>query len=394
MLQISESDRTTKFAFWALGFRPFFLLAPAVAVLELAVWLLDLSGVSFVRGYWRGMTAHAHEMIFGFAMAVVAGFLLTAARNWTGLWTWRGPRLAVLVVVWLLARILNWLSVPSWLVAVVDLIFVPMVMFALWQVLWPVRQYRNFIFMPVLLLMWLGNFLMHADRLGWIASVSHHGLYLGLDILLVLISLLGGRVIPFFTERGLGLTSAMARTPRLDLMILAAMVLFAVAHQIQWQGTLTSVAALTALAIQGVRCFRWWRRGILGVPLLWSLHFSYWWLLVGLFMVALQPWMSFSPWLSVHAFTVGTISGMILAMMARVSLGHTGRQLSPPDLMVAGFAIIQIAAGLRVFGPWLFPEQHLFWMVASGSLWVMAMLIFVVTYGPMLIRPRMDGQPG
>jgi uncharacterized protein involved in response to NO len=392
MLNIHEPQSTGRFALWQLAFRPFFLLGPLMALWDMGMWVAHYSGAWLFASYWQGMAAHSHEMIYGFAMAIVSGFLLTAARNWTGRDTVNGSPLAWLVAVWLAARILVWMPVPRLLIAAVDLAFLPLVAFHLGRVLLPARQKRNYLFLPILTLFWLGNAMMHLDRLGYWPGMAHHGLYLGVDMLLVLISVLGGRVIPFFTERGAGVP--VKRRPKLDVAASLLMLAYALTHQVAYAGTAIASVAALALTAQAWRWLGWWVKGVWQVPLLWSLHLAYGWILIGLAMTVVQPWVTMDPWLPVHAMTAGGISGMILAMMARVSLGHTGRLLQPPMAVVVAFVFLHVAAAFRVFLPLIQPDWKMAAVVLSGSLWVLAFALFVGAYGPMLVKPRVDGLPG
>ncbi len=393
MINIQQPPKTAKsLAFFNLAFRPFFLLAPLVAILGLLMWVLHYAGWFLNENYWGALNYHSHEMIFGFAVAIISGFLLTAARNWTGLHVISGWKLGLLVSIWLLGRILPWFALPGWIVAVADLSFLPLVMVVLAIPVIKARQWRNIIFIPILGLLWFGNFLMHWQQLGFSQKTAHAGLYLGVDLILLLIMVMGGRVIPMFSGNGIG--EKITRTPKLDQLVILTGILYLIAHQVGYMSRFLVVAAFLALLVQGYRSFIWYRHKIWRVPLVWILQASYFWILLGFLLMALAALGYLSPFLALHAFTVGGISGMILGMISRVSLGHTGRPLQPPKLVVGGFVLLQIAAIVRVFIPLLLPQWAAAAVIVSGFIWMLALLSFVLSYGNMLLKPRLDGLPG
>ncbi len=393
MLNIQQAPDSSKpFALFNLAFRAFFLLGPLVAILGLMMWIFHYAGWLLNENYWGASTYHSHEMIFGFAVAIIAGFLLTAARNWTGLAVVSGWKLAGLVLIWLLGRILPWLSVPGSWVALVDLLFLPLVMITLAIPVIKVRQWRNIIFIPILSLLWLGNLLMHRQQLGLSAMGAHAGLYLGVDVIILLIIVMGGRVIPMFSGNGIG--EKIARTPQLDRLMIATGLIYLIAHQFGFMGWTLAIAALLAFITHSIRLIIWYRAKIWGVPLVWILQISYGWIILGFLLMSLAALGYLSPFLALHAFTVGGISGMILGMISRVSLGHTGRPLLPPTLVVISFFILQFAAFVRVIIPILLPQMLSAAVIVSGFLWMLAFLGFVLSYGKMLVKPRIDGLPG
>ncbi len=393
MLNIQQAPAIPKsFALFNLAFRPFFLLGPLVAVLGLMLWIFHYAGWYLNENYWGALSYHSHEMIFGFAVAIISGFLLTAARNWTGLAVISGWKLATLVGIWLLGRALPWLAVPGIWVAVADLLFLPLVIIVLAIPVIKVRQWRNIIFIPVLSLLWLGNLLMHRQQLGWSAIGSHVGLYLGVDVIILLIIIMGGRVIPMFSGNGIG--EKIARTPRLDRLMIATGLIYLIAHQFGFMGWTLAIASLFAFVTHSSRLFIWYRAKIWSVPLVWILQLSYGWIILGFLLMTLAALGYLSPFIALHAFTVGGISGMILGMISRVSLGHTGRPLLPPTLVVISFMVLQIAAMMRVIIPLFLPRMLSAAVIVSGFLWMLAVLGFVISYGKMLIKPRIDGLPG
>ena len=384
---------------WGQAFRPLFLLAAGFSSLALALWGLALQGqqlsIMELGTFW-----HSHEMLFGFAAAVIAGFLLTAVQNWTGRRATNGLPLLILTLVWLAGRVLMLFAplVPWWLTALVDLAFLPLVAWFFWQLLYAVRQQRNYFFVPVLVLMTAVNAAMHWGN-------AHHNMGLVLWgshavslMVVLLITIVGGRVMPMFTANGT-MTPKVEAIPWLEKSVLGGTwlvvaVFLTTLDQYLPAPVLAAVLIVVALA-QALRVARWRIQVTWKVPLLWSLHLAYWCVPLGLLLLALHylglP-ITFST--ALHALTAGAIGGMILAMIARVSLGHSGRRLEPHPLIAAGFALLLAAALVRTLAVILWPAQTTVFYSVSALLWVLAFAIFVALYARILTTPRPDGRPG
>jgi len=383
-------------ALLALGFRPFFLAAALAAVALIALWVADYDGVLSMPTYYGAIAWHGHEMVFGYAAAVVAGFLLTAVRNWTSMDTPRGGPLAALLALWIAGRLAPFATgvVPGWLIAVADLAFLPALAASVAVPLVRRRQWRNIAFVPILLLMAFANALVHLDVLGVTPGRARTGLYLGVDLLVLLIAIIGGRVIPFFTERALPGARRHVWRP-VEWVAIAALVALAVLRAVPFAPALTLGLAVVAALAHAVRLWGWSDRRLWSVPLLWILYTGYGWVVVGFALDALSAAAIVSPQLAVHAFTTGAVGALTLGMMARVSLGHTGRPLHAPRPVVAAFALVNVAALLRVFAAWWLPGQwYVSLIVASGAAWVAAFALFLGVYTPILTRPRADGLEG
>jgi uncharacterized protein involved in response to NO len=337
---------------------------------------------------------HAHEMLFGYAAAVLAGFLLTAVRNWTGRNTLHGLPLAGLALIWIGGRVLPWLEawVPPPLAAAVDLAFLPLLALALQRPLWQARERSNRVFLPLLWLMAGANLLFHLQPLG-LAETGARGTDAMLALLVLVLALIGGRVIPFFARAALPGFQArrFEAAEQAGLWVLGALALALAAWPTPWLvAPLAGLAALT----QAVRLYGWHDRRVWGRPILWVLYSGFAWVVLGLALLAVAAagWVPGS--LARHALTVGGIGVVTLGMMARVSLGHTGRPLEPARWVAASFLVLNLAAVLRVFGPLLAPERYALWVELSAGLWVLTFLAFLAHYAPILVRPRPDGQPG
>ena len=379
---------------FALGFRPFFLLAGWLAILLMAFWVpMFVGGVPFDT-YYGEIGWHSHETIFGYTIAVIAGFLLTAVRNWTNTPTPSGLPLAGMGALWLIARILPILVAifPRWLIAAADLAFLPTFAIAIAVPLLRNNEKQNLIFLPLLAVLWSADLLVHADVLGLAPNLARKGVFLGLDVIILVIVIMGGRVIPFFTERALSVV--LKRWRIVEWLSPVSVVLFLLTELfVPDSVTSASLAALAACA-NGARLAGWYTPRYWRVPLLWVLHLGYGWIILGFYLKAGTALGLVPPQFTIHAFTVGGIGVLTLGMMARVSLGHTGRPLKVGAAMTTAFVLINLAAVGRGLLPPFFPQFFSQLIVASGVFWIAAFTIFIIVYTPILIQPRVDGRPG
>lgn len=385
-------------SFWNLAFRPFFLIGSAYAALAMVFWLSFLTGGTSQLGSMNPIIWHSHEMIYGFVTAVIAGFILTAVQNWTGIPGLRGLRLQFLFGLWLLARILMWIpESPPLLTAVIDLSFFPFLIFFLIPYFRSPEVGTERFFYLFFLLFFIGNGLVHLETLGWDPfhfreGTAQIGIRLGLDSALLVTLFMSGRVIPFFTESSIA--RAQPRTSiwieRLSPTTAAAFVI----GDLFFRGTVAfALIAFTTAIVHAIRLKGWQVRRIRRVPLIWVLHLAYLWIVVGLGLSGLAALGNLPVSLATHAFTVGGIGMMIYGMISRVSLGHTGRRLHPTAWTVGGYALLGTAAVVRVFAP-LIPALNPQWVwLSAGFCWSGAFVIFIVQYAPILSRPRADGRP-
>lgn len=385
---------------FARGYRPFFALAGIYGAGFIALWLTVLRGVLPAPAWLDPFLWHGHEMVFGFASAAIAGFLLTASPVWTGVTPVTGRRLAALAGLWLAGRVAMLAAgvLPNAAVAAVDLVFLPALGVALAPALLGPGRRRHGVFLLVLAALTLANVLAHAQALGRGVVDARAVLRGTVELVALLVVVIGGRITPAFTRNALGPEARVRATPRLDVVAPAAVALAALSGLVAPLAPLRSAAALVAGAAVLARLVGWQgtharaRRD----PLLWGLHMGQLWLGVGLLAAgvgAVAPGLV-PPFVSLHALGAGVIGGTILAVMPRVTLGHGGRPLVA--LAGTGLALGAVHAGaaLRVFGPWLAPSATAGWWLAGGALWSAAFAFFVVRYGPLLLRPRADGRPG
>ena len=394
-------------AFLSIGFRPFYLGAAIFACLAVPLWMVAVLGASDGIALSDGGSAllrfdlnwHRHEMLFGFAPAVIAGFLLTAARNWTGLPTPAGGRLAALFGLWIAGRIaMLWPAAGSQpqiaVAALVDLSFLPVLATGLAIVLWRSRNYRNGFVILILLGLGIANTAFHLDRLGWMSTMpGHQAITLAFDLIAVLMIVIGGRVTPAFSANAIaGLRPR--RWPLLEVLAIGAPVAilltdaFLPAIDSGWSREYRWLLWLTG-AVHIVRLAGWQPWRALSNPLLLALPLAYAWIPA---YFLLRAWLGGEPGLlppvATHALAVGAMASLMLAMMTRSALGHTGRALRARPVELVCFGAIHFAALARVAGPLAMPEAYRLWLMLAAMGWTLAFATFAIAYWPILTRPR------
>jgi uncharacterized protein involved in response to NO len=364
-------------ALCALGFRPFYLLAGAYAALGIPIWALQYAGLlPAADPLW-----HAHEMLFGYAFAVIAGFLLTAVRNWTARPTPSGLPLAGIAALWVVARLLAPFSLA--LAGLLDALFAIAVAVGIGR---PILGSGNRNWFFILLLLALG-----AASLAF-QALPRMALVVGLDLVLLIIAIIAGRVVPGFTNNALPGAGA-RRIAWLEHGVLGSVLLLLVLDMAQ----LAFPAALAALAgavLHAARVALWAPLRTRGRPILWILHLSYAWIVVHLLLRGLAGFDVVPGVLATHALAIGTIGGLTLGMMTRTSLGHTGRPLATGRAELAAYLLVHAAAAVRVIVPLVAPAAYAASVAVSAVLWCLAFLVFVVAYFPILTAPRIDGREG
>lgn len=380
-----------------LGFRPFFAAAAIYSILAMLAWsAMYLAGWHSPLRNMAAVTWHAHEMIYGYSMAVIAGFLLTAVRNWTGLQTLHGYPLLLLVLVWLAGRILffagNADTLP--LQALLDSGFFIGLIASLLQPIIRIRQWKQLGILFILVLMMASNLVFHAGLSGVIEDGVRMGLYSGVYLIIALVLVMASRVLPFFIERGVSYPVQFTSRAWLDVTGLFLFLAFWLAEMIRPDSVAVAVFACASAIVHVMKMAGWHTRGLWQKPLLWVLYLGYGWIVAG-FALKAAVVLGVSPTLSLHAFTVGGIGVITLGMMSRVSLGHTGRSVAePPPVLTLMFAVLMIGAVARVLLPLLDPAHYTLWIGLAQGLWLLAFMLFLVRFLPMLLQPRPDGQPG
>jgi len=382
-------------ALLAKGFRPFFLLAALAAAVLLPLWLLVLAGVVHPATHFDPVSWHAHEMVFGFTTAVIAGFLLTAVGNWTRRETATGGSLGLLCALWLAGRVVMSSSVlrPG-AVAVVDLAFLPALMIVLARPLLASNNRRNFVMLGVLAALFATNVMTHLDALGGAPGWQRRGVMVAIDVVVVLMLLITGRVVPMFT-RNATKRDDIRSLPKLDALAVGMMAVLTAIDAFMTPAPLVlAIIAAVAAVLATARAARWGSLHTLSQPLLWILHAGYFWIPIGLALRAAGAIDGgVHGLMATHALTAGAIGSLTLGMMARVSLGHTGRPLVASRPVAAAFVMITIGAALRVVAP-LFSEHYLRTLAVGGGLWATAFVVYAIAYAKILVTPRADGRAG
>lgn len=387
-----RSHRRDVPAFFTQGFRPFFLAAGLWAAVALAFWIVMFVSGSSVPSRFDPLTWHIHEMLFGFVMAAIAGFLLTAIANWTGRLPVSGGPLALLAGLWLLGRIACLVSalVPAWIAIAADLSFPVLLVSVVTREIVAGRSWRNLAVVAPVSILGIANLLMHMEANG-VAVPSGLGWRLGLAAVIVLISVMAGRIVPSFTRNWLAkrpgseLPAGHGRIDRVALGILhAGLIGWAFLPAFRQVGLLLLLGA----ALNLLRLLRWRGFATAAEPLLLVLHIGYAWLVFGAALLGLAMLGTDVPLsAAIHALTVGAIGTMILAVMTRATRGHAGRELSADRVTILIYGLVTLAAITRIaaaFGAtWTMPL-----LIISASLWIAAFAGFVLGYGPMLLLPR------
>jgi uncharacterized protein involved in response to NO len=390
-LQPQAGPGAARFALWNLGFRPFYLLASSFAALSILSWVGRYAGI-LPAARLSTPAWHGHEMLYGYTMAVVAGFLFTAVRNWTGRATPTGATLMALAALWIAGRVLV-LTPFALAAAVVNAAFPIAVAVGIGIPIVRSRSRRNYFFVALMLLLGAAVLAFHLSHLGVLSWPARASLQVGLDVVLFVLAVMGGRVIPMFTSNGIPGVHA-ARHPVVEKLALGSVLALLAADVLQLPSAVGAALALGAAVAHAARLRLWQPWRTLRTPLVWVLHLAYLWVVVHLLLRGLAALGFVGELLAVHALTVGAIGGMTIGMMTRTARGHTGRPLVADRYEVACYVLVALAAAIRVFGGMLLPGAYLATVVVSGICWSAAFALYVVRYWPVLSRPRLDGKPG
>lgn len=377
-------------AIFQYGFRPFFLLGALHAALAVPVWLVMLFTGFSPAGPFDAVRWHAHEMIFGYLAAIVAGFILTAVPNWTGRLPLSGTPLALLATLWLAGRLATG-AVPQPIAAlVIDVAFLTVLAAAVWREVIAGRNWRNTPVALMLSLLAIANLLHHFEA--WGLGDPGFAVRMALGTIAVLLALIGGRIVPSFTRNWLarqGTTHLPASFGLPDKAALAVTIAAVVAW-IAWpHATATAALMVAGGALLAFRLARWRGLATPREPIVAILHLGYAWLALSLLLMgAAIVWPGWvAPSSALHALTAGAVGSMTLAVMTRASLGHTGREIAADRWTVAIYAAVTAGALLRV-GATYAGSFHLSLLAAGGFAWSLAFALFVIRYGPILWRPR------
>jgi uncharacterized protein involved in response to NO len=378
-----------------LGFRPFFLGAGVYAVLSVLVWMgvyvfgvdLAFNGINHI--YW-----HAHEMIYGYTAAIIAGFLLTATQNWTGLRMINGYPLLGLWSLWILARLVPFSGglAPLWLMAALDLLFQAGLFISIATPILRVRQWNQSLILLIIMLTLVSNAVFYAGLLSDRPSLMSRGIYSGLYLFIALIIFMSGRVIPFFIERGVGYPVQLKEWPWVDYPAVGLFLAFWFVETFLNQPNLASWLAGAQVIVNAVRLTGWYTHGIWKKPLLWILFLAYAAFILALLLKYLVIY-GVSPYLALHAFGYMGVGWLTLGMISRVIWGHTGRDISePPRQLPWIFGTLVVGAIFRVGIPLFETSHYALWIGLSQACWILGFSLFLYVYGPLLVRSRPDGR--
>lgn len=406
MLQIqSPSQRpTSPHPILNLAFRIFFSAGAVFAVITMLLWAFvfmgktDIDAMTINPLYW-----HGHEMLFGYTMAIIAGFLLTAVKTWTGIMMPYGFRLLGIFSCWAMARV-GWLlvglgvgEVAVWLTlaAIFDLLFMVSTAWVIIKAVLAVKQYKQMGIIAKLTLLTVANALCYWGIYSRDMDYVRIGIYLGLYLILGIVLTIGRRVVPFFIERGIAFdgsdTVQVKNSKVLDVLSLVTYLCFMIVDVFYPNKYLLSISAISVALVNVTRLLGWYHRGIWQKPLLWSLYFAFIGMCSAFVLFAVQPWVGFSHSLAVHALSVSGIGMMTVAMMSRVSLGHTGRSIhEPPKSIVVMFILMIGVFVFRVIMPLLSMDYYTLWLMIAQAAWILCFALFCITYIPILSAPRTD----
>jgi uncharacterized protein involved in response to NO len=393
---MNEAPRFVPFAY---GFRPFFLAAGVFAVVAIAAWAWMFASGGAPLGALPGFLWHGHEMLFGFIGAAIAGFLLTAVPSWTGSRGFAGAPLVILTLLWLAGRIAFALAgaLPPLAIAIAELAFLPMLAFMIGRSLLRERN-RNFPMLIIIAVLWgIDAWFLYAATTGDHLLASR-ALRAGIGLVLLLVTVIGGRIVPNFTASALrrrGLAVEIRNRAVVERVTIGSMVLAVLVDAVAPAHWLAPAVAGIAAMAHAVRLSGWKSLRTLSEPIVWVLHAAYAWLPVGLALKAVYL-ATGAPWAFQwqHALTIGTAATMILAVTTRAALGHTGRALEVSRGIGVAYVLLLLAAFVRVFGPTLMPADYLATIEAAALLWIAAFAIYTAIYAPILTRPRLDRKPG
>ncbi len=376
------------------GFRPFFLLGGAWAVFLVLWWAHTYTQPTSGAPGLDSISWHSHGMIFGFTMAIIAGFLLTAVENWTGRPTARGPFLAALVGLWMVGRLVGLGGAAAAIGGLADLAFLPALTVALAIPLFLAKSRRNYLLLAILPLLWICDLHLHLWSSGLLPQSYLRTDLVAVDLIVVVLVIITGRIVPLFTRNALA-DEGVHSNAGLDMAAIISVIVVAMIEVVAPGGYVMAVSAAIAGLLVLARSVHWGFQKALGQPILWVLHLGHTWIWLGLFLkAATAAGAGLPPSLATHALTTGAIGTLTLGMMTRVTLGHTGRPLHVSPMMTVSFVAITVSALVRVFGPWLRADLTRVAVLSSAGLWAIAFTLYLAGATRILLTPRPDGKAG
>ncbi len=393
MINLNQNQAYSTQPLLRLGFRPFFFASGVIAVVSMLLWVVfyqfSVSVNNVSSSQW-----HAHEMIYAYAAAVAVGFLLTASKNWTGIQTLYGKPLLALLLVWIAGRFLAF--IPSQYLAyqaVIDSGFLFLSSVAITYTIIKGKNWSNFPIVAKLILLAAAHITYYLGVLGWLEKGIDIVIYAGFYLIISLLFMMARKLLPFFIERGLNLNIELKNSKFLDLSSLFLFLIFIIT-EVFFQTIISNILAAALFIIHALKMFNWYHVKIWQKPLLWSIYLAYGLLTLGFALNAISSVVTLMPNMDIHSFAFG-IALMTLSMMARVSLGHTGRNVfQPPKQVNLMFILLTLAFVVRVVLVAIFPEYYANLIFISQLLWILSFSGFVIIYTPMFFQARLDGQFG
>jgi uncharacterized protein involved in response to NO len=380
--------------FFQKGFRPFFLFGASLGAALVPWWAHTYDESLTGQPGLEGISWHSHEMIFGFTVAILAGFLLTAVENWTDRKTAKGGLLIALVALWGVGRLVSVGGITASIAGLAELSFLPVLTVVIGIPLILAGSRRNYLLLAALPALWCCDVVHHLRASGLLPQTSVRGDLVAVNIIVLILVVVTGRIVPMFTRNALQ-DQRIQAIPGLNTAAIIAVALTVVIEIFAPTGIVMAVVAGAAGLLVMARAVRWGGHRTLASPILWVLHVGHAWIGAGLLMKAASAvWMGIQPSVATHALTAGAIGTLTLGMMARVTLGHTGRTLKVSPLMTIAFIAITASAVLRVFGPWFQPQLTRTVLIVSAGFWSVAFALYVVVNTRYLVTPRPDGKEG
>lgn len=383
-----------KHVFFQKGFRPFFLFGALLGAALVPWWAASYDQSLTGEPGLEGIAWHSHEMIFGFSVAILAGFLLTAVENWTDRKTARGGLLIALVAIWGIGRLVGFGGVIASIAGLAELSFLLVLTVVIGIPLILAGSRRNYLLLAALPALWFCDVVHHLRASGLLPQTSVRGDLVAVDIIVLILVVVTGRIVPMFTRNALQ-DQRVQSIPGVNMAAIVAVGLVALVEIFAPTGIVMAVVAGAAGLLVLARAVRWGGHRTLGSPILWVLHLGHAWIVAGLLMKAASAvWLGIQPSVATHALTAGAIGTLTVGMMARVTLGHTGRKLQVSPLMTIAFIAITLSAVLRVFGPWFQPQLTRTALIVSAGCWSLAFALYIVVNARYLLTPRPDGKQG
>ncbi|WP_132260039.1 NnrS family protein [Paucimonas lemoignei] len=373
-----------------LGFRPFYFLSAVFAAVSVPLWLARYFGHA-ISLEQVDLNWHVHEMVFGFAIAVIIGFLYTAGRNWTGLWTPRGKHLAALAGLWIAGRFAMLVS-PE-IGAVTDLAFLPLATWPLYQVLRKSNNRRNMFLVVLLALLTAANAVYHAAANGLLQVSTLWPLESAILVIVLIESVIAGRIIPNFTANAVPGVKPVTDARR-DKIVIGVTALASLAWIAQLPAVLVASLALAAAVSQLIRLGGWKSLATLQNPLLWILHVSYAWIPLGFALLALAAIGVISNSAAFHVMAIGSMGGLVIGMITRTALGHTGRMLNSGKMETWMYVLVQLGVIARFLAAVQGGEWRNAGLVVAAASWSGAFILYLIKYVPYLTAARIDGKEG